>query len=95
MRVQVTESRVFALSDSGRVYVLSAQAATTGQGLTQAGGTPTPSSSRWGSGWLWHDEAGVRHAEIVPAQKLAWGEKSVRISSSFPTLLFTFPIVVS
>ena len=55
--------------------MLSAQAATTGQGLTQAGGTPTPSSSRWGSGWLWHDEAGVRHAEIVPAQKLAWGEK--------------------
>jgi hypothetical protein len=79
--VQVTASRVFALSGSGKVYVIPAQSAgasaSAGQGLTSAG-TPTPSNSsnsRWGSGWLWGDDAGAQHAEIVPAQKLAWGER--------------------
>jgi hypothetical protein len=75
---------VFALSDSGRVYVIPVQAASasasaTGarQGLTPVG-TSTPSSSstsRWGSGWLWGDGAGAQHAEVVPAQNLAWGER--------------------
>jgi len=70
-KVQVTESRVFALSASGKVYVIPARAAS--QYLTP--GAPTPSSAPWwGTGWLWGEEAGVRHAEIVPAQKLAWGE---------------------
>jgi hypothetical protein len=75
--VQVTESRVFALSDSGRVYVIPAQPASARQSLAPAG-TPTPSSSgtsRWGSGWLWGDDAGAQHAEILPTQKLAWGER--------------------
>ncbi|KAH9989777.1 regulator of chromosome condensation 1/beta-lactamase-inhibitor protein II [Russula vinacea] len=76
MRVQVTESRVFALSDSGRVYV-----SHSGRRHTDT------SSSRWGSGWLWHDEAGVRHAEIVPAQKLAWGEKITSIAAGRDHLL--------
>jgi hypothetical protein len=77
--VQVTESRVFALSDSGRVFVIPAtQAAASAsasasakQGLTPAASSSS-STSRWGSGWLWGDDAG---AEIVPAQKLAWGER--------------------
>ena len=75
---------MFALSDSGRVYVIpvhaaSASASATGarQGLTPVG-TSTPSSSstsRWGPGWLWGDGAGAQHAEVVPAQNLAWGER--------------------
>lgn len=44
------------------------------QGLNSAG-TQTPLSSRWGSGWLSGGGAGAQHAEIVPAQKLAWGER--------------------
>jgi hypothetical protein len=57
------------------VYVIPAQAASASarQGLT-----PTPSSSstsRWGSGWLWGDGVGAQHVEIVPVQKLAWGER--------------------
>ena len=70
--MQVTESRVFALSASGRVYVISAQAPP---------GVPMRSStsimSRWGTGWLWggDDQPGVQHFEIVPAQKLTWGER--------------------
>ena len=27
------------------------------------------------TGWLWGEETGAQHAEIVPAQKLAWGER--------------------
>jgi hypothetical protein len=81
--VQVTESRVFALSDSGRVYVIPAQSPSGArQSLTPTpAGTPTATSSssstsRWGSGWLWGDDAGAaQYAEIVPAQKLAWGER--------------------
>lgn len=67
--VQVTESRVFALSASGSVYVIAAQSARQRQ-------NPTPGASRWGTSWLvWGDEAGFEHSEIVPAQKLAWGER--------------------
>lgn len=73
MKVQVTESRVFALSASGRVYIISAEACR--QTLAPPG-APTPSrAARWGAGWVWGDEGGVQHAEIVPAQKLAWGER--------------------
>ena len=59
--------------------MIPAQAA--GQERLAAAGTPaTPSSSspstpRWGFGWLWGDEAVQHVAEIVPAQKLAWGER--------------------
>lgn len=81
--MQVTESRVFALSESGRVYVIPAQA-----GVTPAGTAPPPtpsssSTSRWGLGWIWGDEAVGQHAEIVPAQKLARGERC----ASFPDLV--------
>ncbi|KAI9433941.1 RCC1/BLIP-II [Lactarius indigo] len=69
-KVQVTESRVFALSAEGKVYVIPARA------TSQSLGPPTPSSAPWwGTGWLWGEEAGTRHAEIVPAQKFAWGER--------------------
>jgi hypothetical protein len=68
--VQVTESRVFALSASGKVYVVPVRAASRDVAWV-------PSSAPWwGVGWLWgEEEKGVRHAEIVPAQKLAWGER--------------------
>ncbi|KAI9457802.1 RCC1/BLIP-II [Lactarius psammicola] len=83
-KVQVTESRVFALSASGKVYVIPARAAS--QGLTP--GAPTPSSaSWWGTGWLWGEEAGVRHAEIVPAQKLTWGERITSLAAGRDHLL--------
>ena len=68
-KVQVTESRVFALSASGKVYVIPARAAS-----RELASAPS-SASWWGTGWLWGEEAGVRHAEIVPAHKLAWGER--------------------
>lgn len=83
-KVQVTESRVFALSASGKVYAIPVRAAS--QDL--APGAPTPSSAPWwGTGWLWGEEAGVRHAEILPAQKLAWGERITSIAAGRDHLL--------
>ncbi|KAI0055499.1 RCC1/BLIP-II [Artomyces pyxidatus] len=82
--VQVTDSRVFALSASGRIYVMSVEASK--QSL--APGSPTPSSdSWWGTGWMWGEEVGVDFSEIVPAHKLNWGEKFVSISAGRDHLL--------
>jgi hypothetical protein len=66
--VQVAESRVFALSASGRVYVMPAHAAARQQNLAP---------SRWGTSWLWGsgEEAGSHYSEIIPAQKFGWGER--------------------
>jgi alpha-tubulin suppressor-like RCC1 family protein len=71
-RVQVTESRVFALSASGKVYVISSEAAR----QKPSAGALTPSgASWWGTGWFWGGETGVQHLEIEPAQQLTWREK--------------------
>ncbi|KAI0255373.1 regulator of chromosome condensation 1/beta-lactamase-inhibitor protein II [Lactifluus subvellereus] len=81
-RVQVTESRVFALSASGKVYVISAQTP------QQSASAPTPSSTLWwGTGWLWGEKAGAQHSEIVPAQTLAWGERIISIAAGRDHLL--------
>jgi hypothetical protein len=65
-KVQVTESRVFALSAFGKVYVIPAQAASQDVALVPL------SAPWWGMGRLWGEETGVPRAEIVPAQKLVW-----------------------
>ncbi|CCL98952.1 uncharacterized protein FIBRA_00960 [Fibroporia radiculosa] len=84
VRIQVTPSRVFALSASGRIYVLSSSA----QQQTLPPGTPTPTSSPWwGTGWLWGDEEGVDFAEVTPHEKLHWGEKFVSIAGGSDHLL--------
>ncbi|ETW85478.1 Chloroperoxidase [Heterobasidion irregulare TC 32-1] len=83
--LQVTESRVYALSASGKLYVLSAQAAA--QSLSP--GTPTPSSSPWwGTGWMWGEDVSIDFAEVAPAHKLAWGEKQVTLFCSDPKRTF-------
>ena len=71
-KVQVTESRVFALSASGKVYVIPARVVS--QDVARAQSIDAP---WWSTGWLWGEETGSQnnHAEIVPAQKLAWGER--------------------
>ncbi|PCH38606.1 RCC1/BLIP-II [Wolfiporia cocos MD-104 SS10] len=84
VRVQATPARVFALSASGRIYVLSSAAAE----QTLPPGTPTPASSPWwGTGWLWGEEEQVDFAEIVPSAKLGWGEKFVAIAAGTDHLL--------
>jgi hypothetical protein len=60
-KLQVTDSRVFALSSTGQVYVLSTKM---GQG-----------SSASKSGWLWGSGENSTFVELESAQKLGWGEK--------------------
>lgn len=78
IRLQATADRVFALSASGRIYVLAANQAN--QELSA--GQPTPSSNPWwGTGWLWGEEENVDFAEITPDQKLGWNERFVAIAA--------------
>ncbi|KAI0933928.1 hypothetical protein AcW1_005616 [Taiwanofungus camphoratus] len=82
--IQVTPSRVFALSASGHIYTLSSSASQ----QTLPAGTPTPSSSPWwGTGWLWGEEEEIDFTEIRPNEKLAWGEKFVSIAAGSDHLL--------
>ncbi|KAI0315840.1 RCC1/BLIP-II [Amylostereum chailletii] len=82
--LQVTASRVFALSASGRVYVLSTRK--NKQGLPS--GMPTPASAPWwGTGWMRGEEPAIDFAEIVPAQPLSWGEKVTSIAAGTDHLL--------
>ncbi|KAG6821176.1 hypothetical protein H0H93_005396 [Arthromyces matolae] len=76
--LKLTEGKLYALSASGKVYVLSTQAAL----QTLRPGAPTPSSdSWWGTGWLWGEDETVDFAEITPAEQLSWGEKIVSIDA--------------
>ncbi|THH33021.1 hypothetical protein EUX98_g1164 [Antrodiella citrinella] len=82
--LQATASRVFALSASGRIYVLSSSLPK--QNLPA--GTPTPSSAPWwGTGWIWGEEEDHDFAEVTSNEKLAWGEKFVSISAGNNHLL--------
>ncbi|KAH7926621.1 RCC1/BLIP-II [Leucogyrophana mollusca] len=83
--LQLTDSRVFALSASGKVYVFAANS--TAQKLPTA--KPTPSSTPWwGTGWVWgEEEAAIDFTEITPQHKFAWGEKFVSISAGRDHLL--------
>ncbi len=70
--MQLTEGKLYALSASGKVYVLASDAAA--QFLPV--GKPTPASTPWWStGWMWGEEEEVDFAEVTPNCQLAWGEK--------------------
>ncbi|KAF9500374.1 RCC1/BLIP-II [Pleurotus eryngii] len=82
--LQLTEGRVYALSASGKVYVLASDAAT--QFLPV--GKPTPASTPWWStGWMWGEEEDVDFAEVTPNCQLARGEKIASISAGEHHLL--------
>ena len=70
--LQLTPTRVFALSASGRIYVLSSRQAD--QALP-SGAQTAASTPWWGTGWLWGEEEEVDFAEITPKEKLKRGEK--------------------
>ncbi|KAF4608721.1 hypothetical protein EYR40_001068 [Pleurotus pulmonarius] len=76
--LQLTEGKLYALSASGKVYVLASDAAA--QFLPV--GKPTPASTPWWStGWMWGEEEEVDFAEVTPNCQLAWGEKITSISA--------------
>ncbi|TFK72204.1 RCC1/BLIP-II [Pluteus cervinus] len=74
VKLQLTESRVYALSASGKVYALASEAS---QQLLGPG-RPTPASSPWWStGWLWGEAEQMDFVEVVPTSRLAWRESYV------------------
>ncbi|KAJ3476287.1 hypothetical protein NLI96_g11263 [Meripilus lineatus] len=78
IKLQATPSRVFALSASGRIYVLASSV--THQELSP--GAPTPASTPWwGTGWFWGEEEDIDFAEITPCERLEWKEKFVSIAA--------------
>ncbi|KAI0736633.1 RCC1/BLIP-II [Fomitopsis betulina] len=84
VRLQLTPTRVYALSASGHIYALSSSSEE--QALRPS--TPTPASSPWwGTGWLWGEEAERDFAVITPDAKLGWGEKFVEIAAGSDHLL--------
>ncbi|OAX36598.1 RCC1 BLIP-II protein [Rhizopogon vinicolor AM-OR11-026] len=78
IQLQVTESRVYALSASGTIYVFAANA---GQQKLPTAKTTPASTSWWGTGPT------IDFTEIAPNGKLAWGEKFVSISAGRNHLL--------
>ena len=66
-KIQLTESKIYALSASGRVYVLPSAPS------EQRPGPTSTSTSWWGpfSG----DDRSAEFAEVVPREKLGWGER--------------------
>ncbi|KIJ69336.1 hypothetical protein HYDPIDRAFT_123692 [Hydnomerulius pinastri MD-312] len=85
IKLQLTDSRVYALSASGKIYVFSANEEQ--QGLPT--GKPTTSSTPWwGTGWIWGEEqAVIDFSEISPKEKLNWGETFTSIAAGRNHLL--------
>ena len=82
--LQATADRVFALSASGRIYVLSFKRSD----QRHEAGAPTPSSDPWwGTGWMWGEDEDVDFAEIQSNEKLAWRERCV--FHSIPLCVFS------
>jgi len=73
IRLQLTSTRVYALSASGHIYVLSSASA---QQALRPGEPTLASSPWWGTGWLWGEEEDRDFAQIVPDAKLGRREKS-------------------
>ncbi|KAF9466301.1 regulator of chromosome condensation 1/beta-lactamase-inhibitor protein II [Collybia nuda] len=83
-QLKLTEGRLYALSASGKVYALAADA--TSQELRT--GSPTPSSdSWWGTGWLWGEDESVDFVELTANEHLGWGEKFISIDAGNDHLL--------
>lgn len=74
IQLQLTNEKLYALSASGKVYVLATDVLQ--QELPVA--APTPSSdSWWGTGWFWGEDETVDFAELSPAAHLGWKESYV------------------
>lgn len=68
--VQLTESKIYALSRSGKVYVLPSAP-------SEQKSKPSSASSSWGATWFSRDDKSVDFVEVMPREKLGWGERYV------------------
>ncbi|EJU05539.1 RCC1/BLIP-II [Dacryopinax primogenitus] len=76
----ITESKVYALSSSGRVFVLSAKE-------SRHGNIKEESSPWWTTSWLWHTQPTLDHVELKPEFPLRGREKFTSISAGRDHLL--------
>ncbi|KAF9227858.1 RCC1/BLIP-II [Gyrodon lividus] len=98
VKLQLTDTRIYALSGSGKLYVFAANEEQ--QKLPTA--KPTPATMPWwGIGWIWGEEqATIDFNEIAPKEKLNRGETFTSIAAGHNHLLaltsegrtFTHPI---
>lgn len=77
VKLQLTEYRVYALSASGKVYVLAADA------LNQEVLSGVHRSTGSWSSWLWRENKTMQYQEIAPKQALGWSERYMSFSSIF------------
>ncbi|KAI6022723.1 regulator of chromosome condensation 1/beta-lactamase-inhibitor protein II [Pisolithus marmoratus] len=77
VKVQVTESRVYALSASGKIYVFAANE----EQQKPKGPSQHQKSSWWGFDWLWRDRANIELVELFPREKLQWRERFTHIAA--------------
>ncbi|KAF8352341.1 regulator of chromosome condensation 1/beta-lactamase-inhibitor protein II [Amanita rubescens] len=75
--LQLTESKIYALSASGKVYVLSSAPSEQRPG-------PTSTTTSW---WFSGDDKSIEFAEVVPIEKLGWGERIASIVAGDDHLL--------
>ncbi|KAG1826948.1 regulator of chromosome condensation 1/beta-lactamase-inhibitor protein II [Suillus subaureus] len=86
IQLQLTESRIYALSASGKIYVIAANAEQ--QKAPPPKQLPAGTTSLWGPGWIWGAQGNaIDFMEITPKQKLGWGEQFVSISAGKNHLL--------
>ncbi|KAI6028459.1 regulator of chromosome condensation 1/beta-lactamase-inhibitor protein II [Pisolithus orientalis] len=77
VKIQVTESRVYALSASGKIYVLAANEEQ--QKLKVS--SQHPGSSWWSFDWLWRGRPNIDLVELFPREKLGWREHFTNITA--------------
>ncbi|KAL1680822.1 regulator of chromosome condensation 1/beta-lactamase-inhibitor protein II [Schizophyllum commune] len=80
VQLQLTESRLFALSSSGKIYVLPASADK--QALPNS-----PARPSWLGAQLWSDATTIDYEELAPKQALKRGEKFTSIAAGDDHLL--------
>ncbi|KAG1877771.1 regulator of chromosome condensation 1/beta-lactamase-inhibitor protein II [Suillus subalutaceus] len=86
IQLQLTESRIYALSASGKIYVIAANAEQ--QKAPPPQPLPASTTSWWRPGWIWGAQGNaIDFMEITPKQKLGWGEQFVSISAGRNHLL--------
>ncbi|KAF8626336.1 hypothetical protein AX15_004995 [Amanita polypyramis BW_CC] len=74
--IRLTDNKLYALSTTGRVYALSLVSSE--EGLHQSDST-SASNSWWGASWFGGKGESIEFIEVIPKQKLSWGERITSI----------------
>lgn len=68
MQLQLTEKKLYALSASGKVYVLATDA------VAQVLPKDVSGGAWWGFRWLWGEQKIVDYTEVTPREPFGWRE---------------------